>query len=175
MNEEKIETGMDSTKVDQAIAKMNRFFSARERSSGEVIEYLQRKGTLSKEEIVFVTDRLKFDNLIDDVRFSKNRLHYRSENGYGPLYIRNELAGFKISEGVVREILEGCDPEVYIEAAVIFLEKKLPRYMREENSREKLQRLLLSRGYVFAQIEEAMRRLAEKFPHWGSVNVRRNS
>lgn len=175
MDAEKVETEMDAAMVEQAIAKMNRFFSARERSSGEVIEYLQRKGTLTKEEIAFVVERLKFENLIDDVRFSKNRLDYRSENGYGPLYIRNELSSFKVSEGIVRETLDGCDPEAYIEAAVSFLEKKLPRYMREENSREKLQRLLLSRGYVFTQIEEAIRRLAEKFPHWGSANVRRNS
>ena len=159
------ENYMNKELIQRVAPKLNRYLAVRDRAENEVKIYMKQKQLCSDDEMDQILDYLREKGLVDEHRFAENRALYRQERGYGPLYIRNELKGFRISDQVLREIAELND-EIFLENALDILSNKLPSVIGEENCEVKLRNALMYKGYTGRHIEQALKLLKEKFPHW---------
>lgn len=159
----------EKTNPFDEVPALRRFVSSRERSSGEVTLYLRRKGMTSAEKLSAALGTLTELGLVNDRRFAENRAHYRFEHGFGPVYVREELLRLRIERGIVEDVLSAHE-ETHLEQALAAAEGRLPRIIRESDASARLIQYLLRRGFTRDQSEKAIRRLREKYPHWGRRN-----
>ncbi|MDH5657310.1 MAG: recombination regulator RecX [Spirochaetia bacterium] len=155
----------DKKEIDNIISGMKRFLSVRERCRSEVEQYLFRKG-YSRNVIAEMTEALKEKDILDELRFTRNRIESRIHKGYGPHYIKNELSALKIDRRIITETMEEFSEEDFLEGALALFEKKLSQFIKEENTEERLYRALKSRGFSDSHYRFAMETAKEKFPHW---------
>ncbi len=96
---------------------LNRFLASRERSTGEVTEFLKKKQLCFAEDFDTVQQMLSDDGQVDDHRFVRNRIEQRLNDGYGPAYIRNDLIKFSVPREIVTEVFAEFPEEDYLDAA----------------------------------------------------------
>lgn len=142
----------------KVLPALNRFFGARERSSGEVIAYLKRKSLCFEEDYEQVLELLRDEGLLDDRRFTRNRAQNRLYDGYGPAYIRNDLMKYAVPREVMQEVLDEFDDLDYLEAAMVAVQKKERAASAKEDPERTLRNALQYRGFTYQQTEKAIRR-----------------
>jgi regulatory protein len=93
----------DSGRESKAYNSAIRMLGLREHSEAELAGKLRRKfSKLPPSAIEEIVDRLKGSDLLSDARFTEIMIRSRTSRGYGPYYIRRELA----SKGVAAELAE---------------------------------------------------------------------
>lgn len=133
------------------------------RAGGEIRRKLLQRHYLP-ETAEMVLYKLEKERLLDDGSFARQYAASRSQAGMGGRRIRTALMGKGVSAETVEEALQSVDPEESGEAAVLFARKLLRRYVREEDPRKRLEKMLgamARRGYDYEESREAIRR-AEK-------------
>ncbi len=141
------------------VPALGRFLSARDRSSGEVIEQLKKKQLCFAEDFDTVLEILSDEGWIDDERFARNRTEHRMLDGYGPMYIRQDLMQRSVPRDVVDLVLDEVEREEWIEAALVTLRKKERGAASKDDPEKSLRSALQYRGFNFEQTEQALRRL----------------
>jgi regulatory protein len=103
------EEGGDSNKVYNTAIRM---LSRREHSEAELTAKLKQKlQGVSGQILLEVVSRLKQSDLLSDVRFAEGRIRNRISQGYGPYYIRRELASKGIAAGLIDRQLDIAEPD----------------------------------------------------------------
>lgn len=146
----------DERRKDLMISVMpalNRFLAARERSTGEVIEFIKKKQLCFAEDYDMVLAMLADDGLVDDHRFVRNRIEHRLNDGYGPAYIRNDLIKFSVAREIVTEVFGEFPEEDYLEAARVAVQKKERSALAKDDPARTLRNALQYRGFKYRQIE----------------------
>ena len=134
--------------------KIMDYLARREHTSKEIYEKLKKRVEfldILKEEIEGLID----EGLIDDKRFAEQYIYSRSNKGYGPLRIRQELFRRGVDEKISQSLLEVND---WSNFAKLALDKKTSRNIPEEGKEVlKIKRFLNYRGFDNFHIEEAFK------------------
>ena len=146
--------GFKKTPRDHRIIAMD-LLSRREHSRRELIDKLKIRG-FEGEEVEAYLDRLADRGLQSDQRFLESYIRMRSQNGYGPLRIRQELRKKGIEDSTISLNFESMELDWY-EIAVMAWRKK---YNQSPGSDMKLRakqtRFLQYRGFDFDMINHAL-------------------
>jgi len=149
----------DTSPRDARLAAM-RLLTRREHSCQELKQKLQHKG-FNAELVENVADQLQQEGLLSDARFAENYLRSRSNKGYGPARIRQELKQRGVDEDVISATVIEDDPE-WFDLVRKVREKRfgktLPGNLPE---RMKQQRFLQYRGFNQQQLKFALSEQAE--------------
>lgn len=144
----------DTSPRDVRLAAI-RLLTRREHSCQELKQKLQHKG-FAAELVEKVTDQLQQEGLLSDARFAENYLRSRSNKGYGPLRIQQELKQRGASEEIISATVIEDEPE-WFDLARRVREKRfgkaLPNSVPE---RMKQQRFLQYRGFNQQQLKYAV-------------------
>jgi regulatory protein len=142
---------------DRLYGQALRFLAVRGRSRWEMHQYLERKSELPDDREA-VIERLEAAGLIDDRVFaeywiaSRQSLRPRSKRR-----LAQELIAKRVPREVMDEAMAGVDDSAELSAVLAVASKKL-KLARYQDTR-KLQAYLLSQGFNFEGIKEALRRL----------------
>jgi len=135
-----------------------RLLGLRSHSAVELGRKLGRRG-FDEDTIASVLARLTERRYLDDAEFARQLVTHRSR-GRGGAAIAAELASKGVSRSVAQAAVADIDPEVEIEAAVVFARRWLPR--AEPGSLRSLLEIagprLARRGYAPGVVREACRR-----------------
>ena len=97
--------------------------------------------------ITAVLDKLKSEQLLDDIRFTEAYVRMRSNRGYGPIRIQIELRNRGIADETINEIIDAKKPEwqqLAISARKKRFGSQIPKDLQE---RAKQMRFLEYRGF----------------------------
>lgn len=125
--------------------------SRREYSQRELYQKLSRKTKVAAN-IEVILSELSTQGWQSDQRFTENFVRFRAGQGFGPLYILMNLRDKGIDEAIASTIVYSDDYD-WISLARICLEKK---YRGQKVDIIKQKRYLLSRGFTYNIIHEAM-------------------
>ena len=131
----------------------------RARASGEIRQKLRRK-LYMEDTIEMVLYKLEKERFLDDEAFARDWAASRARSQIGRSRILQELRMKGIPQEMAEEALEELDEEEGDEAAAALARKLLKRYVKEEDQRKAMQKLLAAmarRGYGY----EASRRAVE--------------
>jgi regulatory protein len=128
-----------------------RYLSFRIRSTGEVQQYLRRKGFEDQSDSVI--DRLIREGYLNDGTFTKSWAKMRSEMNWSPRAIRFELMRKGIAKDIVETVIDTDDADRAIQQLV---EKKMRRHGYD---RDRLMRFLIGRGFSYSQIKTCLDKL----------------
>lgn len=137
-----------------------RLLKYRSRSEKEIEDQLKRK-KFSESEIRETIAWLKEKGYLNDERFAREWLESRKRRGYSEKYIRLELKQKGISEQLSN--LDLNNQEQFLsdrEVAEKLVEKKMKQYRNLEpvKVKQRIQNLLLRRGFSWEIIEEILRK-----------------
>ncbi len=79
--------------------------SRREHSYKELFNKLKLRN-FESDDIDSALQKLQFENLLNDERFTENYIHYRVKKGFGPLRIKNELSEKGVDNEIVQNQIE---------------------------------------------------------------------
>tara|TARA_B100001013_G_scaffold95776_1_gene53543 strand:+ start:417 stop:878 length:462 start_codon:yes stop_codon:yes gene_type:complete len=131
----------------------------REHSSKEIYQKLKKKIDyldILKQEIKKLSD----EGLIDNKRFAEQYIHSRSNRGYGPLRIRQELIQKGVDDTICQSLIDSKD---WNNLAKLALEKKTGKNIPEEGEKVlKIKRFLNYRGFDYSHIEKAISLVREQ-------------
>ena len=131
----------------------------REHSSKEIYQKLKKKTDyldILKQEIKKLSD----EGLIDNKRFAEQYIHSRSNRGYGPLRIRQELVQKGVDDTICQSLIGSKD---WNNLAKLALEKKTGKNIPEEGKKVlKIKRFLNYRGFDYSHIEKAISLVKEQ-------------
>ena len=94
--------------------------------------------------------KLEKENLIDDVSFCEQWIHYRQQRGYGPSLIKRELKMKGIRDSVVQECFDRMTDDDSPDHAVLLARKarkKLRLSDDDRKNRQKVIQYLVRKGY----------------------------
>ncbi|WP_069469959.1 regulatory protein RecX [Candidatus Marithrix sp. Canyon 246] len=128
------------------------YLARREHASLELSNKLARKG-FDADVIESVLAQLQADNLLSDERFVEAYIRHRSNKGFGPLHIRQELQKRGINGDMI-----SVDDESWVKSACQAREKRFGKLVPKLKSEQAKQfRFLQYRGFTFSQIEAVFR------------------
>jgi regulatory protein len=146
---------INPSSVTQARSSAIKYLSIREHSRFELEQKLTRKG-FEKELIDSVLSQLQAGNLLSDERFAESYVRMRTQKGFGPLRIQQELRERGIAEELVKDVLETNETS-WVTLASNARQKRfgedLPKGQREF---AKQARFLQYRGFAPSQIKDAL-------------------
>ncbi len=118
----------------------------REHSYAELLRKLRQRGaSVGMAEIEL--DRLQEEGLLSDERFCEAYIHARSQRGYGPLRLREELRQRGVSEMLIDQHLHSGDQDWQALALKVFA-KRFPEGPAEgPKERARQQRFMQYRGF----------------------------
>ena len=127
----------------------------REHSRKELLRKLVVRG-VEAGEAEAVVGKLADAGWQDDPRFAESLLRARSQAGYGPAWIRAELATHALAEDVVASALENVGPE-WVEVAASLLRRRFGAGgPLGAEQRRKAMSLLLRRGFGYDHAQAAL-------------------
>ena len=128
------------------------FLSRREHTTKEIFFKLENR-VESIDILSTEIKKLEEEGLIDHQRFAEQYIHSRSEKGYGPLRIKQELKQRGVNENIAQPLLNNIDWNSF---AIAVLKKKVNHeFPKETKPVLKLKKFLNYRGFDFSQIEQA--------------------
>ena len=128
------------------------FLSRREHTTKEIFFKLENR-VESIDILSAEIKKLEEEGLIDHQRFAEQYIHSRSEKGYGPLRIKQELKQRGVNENIAQPLLNNIDWNSF---AIAVLKKKVNHeFPKETKPVLKLKKFLNYRGFDFSQIEQA--------------------
>ena len=149
------DTPLSSTDFRRAAMDL---LARREHSRAELMQKLSRKFPESVDQLPPVFDQLEQDGLLSDERFAFTYARYRRMRGFGPLLIRQELAGKGVSQALVSACLAD-EPSAWIASLQTLMSRKSSGELSalSTSARQKLFRFCLSRGFSAEQISKVLR------------------
>jgi len=140
--------------MDKAIRYAFRLLRYRQRSESELLKYLKQKNFPAKE-ITQAVIYLKQENLINDLRFSRDWIESRLSKPLGIKRIRQELLNKGIERKIIQQAFSGIE---YSEKQIIqeLILKRLQKLKHESSQkvRRKIFLFLQHRGFDSGQILE---------------------
>ncbi len=150
----------------EALKKIFRYLSFRQRSKKEVFEYLQKKG-YGKNLISEVIEYLESSQLVDDHKFAEEWIFNRSKKGNGSYKLRHELRNKGIDNTIIENTLISClSEEQEYQVAKSLIEKKLmKRDLKEDKTRfwNRVTLYLKGRGYSYALVEKLIKEFHDSY------------
>lgn len=102
------------------------------------------------------------DRFVDDRRYAAAFAREKASlQGWGPIKIRFQLRGKGISEEIIADALQEIDPEKAASKLDKFAADKYRLLKGDPQCRLKLLKALLSRGYGYDEVEEAVKRVMQ--------------
>jgi len=147
--------GTARTPVQQALALLTR----REHSRSELTRKLHARG-YSVDDIDQALARLIEDGWQSDARFAEALVRHRAASGYGPCWIRAELATHRLDDAMIESALAAFDGNWHEHARSLLARRGLTR--PEDGSawpfaqKCKAMDVLLRRGFEPAMMDAAM-------------------
>jgi regulatory protein len=126
----------------------------REHSYWELQQKLLAKSE-NKQAIITVLDKLKSEKLLDDHRFAEAYIRMRSNRGYGPVRIQNELHHRGVTDVISDEIINNIKNEWPALAISVRKKRFGSNIPKDFNERAKQMRFLEYRGFTHDQIKAA--------------------
>jgi len=133
-----------------------RHLARREYSRAELADKLARKG-YAEQAIVPVLADLVQQRLLSDERFTEAYVRYRSNMGYGPRRIEQELRQRGVAEDLIAAHLDSNDAHWLDEVAQVRQKRFGPAVPSDYKDRAKQMRYLQYRGFTHEQINRAFR------------------
>ena len=132
------------------------FLARREHTTKEIFIKLENR-VESVDILSAEIKKLEEEGLIDHQRFAEQYIHSRSEKGYGPLRVKQELKQRGVNENIAQPLLNNIDWNSF---AIAVLKKKVNHeFPKETKPVLKLKKFLNYRGFDFSQIEQAVKSL----------------
>jgi regulatory protein len=147
---------IDSSSLSQARSRAIKYLSIREHASLELRNKLKHKG-FEEKVIASVLSELKAKKLLSEERFAESYVRSRTQKGFGPLRIQQELRERGITGDVLTDALDSNDSTVIWVAHASHVRQKrfgsdLPK---GQNELGKQVRFLQYRGFTPSQIKGA--------------------
>lgn len=118
--------------------------SRRDYSEREIRQKLKQKEYAS-EEIDQAIEKAQQQKWQSDERFCQHFIRYRSQQGYGPNRLKQELRLKGITDGLIRQMLEESEID-WFELAERTFEKKRPIHW-DIKAKQKMWRYMVSHGF----------------------------
>lgn len=131
-----------------------RFLARREYSRSELTDKLARKG-YSGDVVASVLADLMQQRLLSDERFTEAYVRYRSNMGYGPRRIEQELRERGVTEDLISTYLDSNDAGWLKEVSQVRQKRFGPVVPSDYKDRAKQMRYLQYRGFTHEQINRA--------------------
>jgi regulatory protein len=142
----------------RALERALKSIGVRERTAGEVKQFLQRRG-YEPDVIDGVIGSLREEGLVDDAgyarRFAEDR---RLLDKWGNERIARDLERRGIERELVEQALAGHDREDELAVAIELLDRRFPMPFEGDRERDKAWRMLVRRGYEAELAYSALRR-----------------
>ena len=141
----------EPTPVQRALGLLTR----REHSRLELARKLQQRG-VERDQAEAVIGKLAEAGWQDDARFAESLLRSRAGNGYGPGYIRAELATHGLGSEAIAAAMDGFEGD-WIENARDLLQRRHPQALAgDREARRKAMDFLLRRGFAMEHVRAAI-------------------
>jgi len=139
-----------------ALQRALRLLTRREHSRRELIRKLKMRGVSADETDQAIT-RLAAEGWQSDRRFADSLLRARANAGYGPRYIRAELATHGLSDETIATALQHFAGD-WLEIAIMLLQRRFAGKLIKHDSkqRRKASDLLARRGFDSDHIRHAI-------------------
>ena len=146
---------IDPSSLSQARSRAIKYLSIREHASLELRNKLKHKG-FEEKVIASVLSELKAKKLLSDERFAESYVRSRTQKGFGPLRIQQELRERGITRDVLTEALDSNDSAVWVAHASHVRQKRFGADLpKGQNELGKQVRFLQYRGFTPSQIKGA--------------------
>ncbi len=132
------------------------FLARREHSQHELLQKLQRRfgDSVGAESVI---DELADENLQSDARFAEAFVRQRSQRGYGPLRIRQQMREKGLSDELVANYLYADDSLNWADIAKAVREKKFGAVIAHDfQTKAKQMRFLQYRGFDADIVRQAV-------------------
>lgn len=139
--------------VEVRVAAMD-LLARREHSLQELSAKLERR--FPAEQVAETVQTLAAEGLQSDVRFAEAFVRQRSQRGYGPIRIRQELRQRGISDALVAETMDSCEVDWYAALEGVLERKYGGRPAEDLKEKARRQRFLLYRGFAGDQIRDVL-------------------
>ena len=134
------------------IDKIQKFCAYQDRSEFEVRKKL-KTFPLSSEEEAQIMEQLIYEKFIDDQRFAYSFVNGKmNTKGWGVLKIKNGLFQKGISQQIIEDTLKEIDEHKFEQNLLKEIEKWKRSHPLSIESKPKLIRLLLSKGFTYHEI-----------------------
>lgn len=133
--------------------------SKREYSQYELQQKLEQKEYLDSE-VAAALEQVKVLNYQSDERFCANFIRYRSQQGYGPKRLKQELSFKGVNETIIHEGLSNSDIDWFTLAERVFCKKK-PQIW-DSKTKQKLWRYMISHGFDYDHFSHLMDNIADE-------------
>lgn len=141
----------EPTPLQRALGLLTR----REHSRLELVRKLAQRG-VAQEEAEAAIGKLADAGWQDDARFAESLLRSRAGNGYGPAYIRAELATHGLGSEVIAAAMDGFEGD-WAENARDLLQRRHPQALAgDREARRKAADFLLRRGFAMEHVRAAI-------------------
>ncbi len=137
------------------------YLARREHSAYELKQKLA-KADVTSEQIEDVIKKLQETNLQSDSRFAENYVRYRSQRGYGPLRIKQELNERGVAADIIAEQLTGIEIDWFELTITVRCKRFGEQNPSDFKERAKQQRFLQYRGFSHEHINESLKKHDEK-------------
>ena len=127
----------------------------REHSRQELARKLQHRG-VEREQAAAAIDKLTEAGWQDDARFAESVVRSRAASGYGPAYIRAELATHGLASEAIARVLDGFDGDWTENARALVCRRHPLALDGDRDARCKAADLLLRRGFSMEQVRAAV-------------------
>jgi regulatory protein len=128
------------------------YLSRTEHSQKDLILKLSKKN-FEAEIIQAVLNQLIEENKQSDARFAQDYAYFKSERGYGPLRIQQELAQHGIADNLIQETLRNANTDWKILAENVRIKKFGPTLPKDYPEKCKQMSFLQYRGFDYQHIE----------------------
>ncbi len=135
------------------IAAMD-LLARREHSRRELVSKLERR--FVPDVVAATVDTLADEGLQSDQRFAEAYLRQRSERGYGPLRIRQEMRQRGVSDQLITEAEAACEVDWYALLERVAKRKFGDAEPADLSEKAKRQRFLMYRGFSTEQIRDVL-------------------
>jgi regulatory protein len=145
-------TATAEERLQKALALAFSYLNRRERTVGEVVAYLERKGT-SAETAEAALTVLCGDGYVNDARYALMYVHDKRElDGWGSERIRRELSGRGIDREMIEQALaeheaERGNGETELDRALALLRRRFPSPPADRRDRDRALGMLIRRGF----------------------------
>jgi len=102
--------------------------------------------------------KLCSEGLLSDERFIESYCRSRSNKGFGPLAIKNELRLKKLNEGIIEQVINQLDIDWFSILEELFHKKYYKSDLNDMKKKAKCWRFLSQRGFSSDQINRIINR-----------------
>lgn len=133
-----------------ALARLEDLCARAEHSAGEIREKLRRWGIAASDGDKII-ESLKSRRFVDDSRFAEAYVADKVKFArWGKRKIYQGLLQKRVDSAIIKEMLEGIDPDLYVDNLRFILQSKIrstPDLIETYEGRTKLYRMAIQRGY----------------------------